>query len=266
MRTISNVAMVAVTLASVAVVGCGNLGDAETTTTDEAALSTASNNHGVPACGAHDPKRDRDHAVHRRCERYDVKHPHRDAKAGNAHVTTRALTDAQHVTTIEATTGDFDNVAAAPGKIEELHIDVARACPRCRDPKSVFAKALQPRGYASTTMTGLVRGQSLNITAKVSGIDRGTDVVSMSDDVRDRPDLVVGAIDVPASATAGLPASISAMVREAAGDEGANADCVLSVDGAAVDRANGIWVDAAGAVTCHFTTSFATAEIGRAHV
>jgi hypothetical protein len=50
--------------------------------------------------------------------------------------------------------------------------------------------------------------------------------------------------------------NISAIVSEGNGDVGARADCVLYVDGAAVDRAKGIWVDAGDAVTCAFTYTF----------
>jgi hypothetical protein len=42
------------------------------------------------------------------------------------------------------------------------------------------------------------------------------------------------------------------------GDLGAMADCVLSVDGQAVDKVIGIWVDAGGVVTCHFSHTFAS--------
>jgi len=43
------------------------------------------------------------------------------------------------------------------------------------------------------------------------------------------------------------------------GDVGARASCVLYVDGTAVDRVDGIWVDAGGVVSCAMTHSFSTA-------
>jgi hypothetical protein len=247
--------------------GCGQLDDPSTSTSEAVALSSAAmEGRGVPACGpTHDPNKDRDHRFHKRCERYGQKHAHRDGKAGNAHLTTRALMDNQKMTTVEATTGDFGDVAP-PGKIDELRVEVARTCPRCRDSRNVVASGQQASGYAGTTIANLVRGQAMTINARVSGIDRGVDQVSVDDQVRYRPDLVVGAIAAPAAPAVGVPTSIAATVREAAGDEGATADCVLSVDGVAADRANGVWVDAAGLVTCHFTTTFGTAGAHRVAV
>ena len=50
----------------------------------------------------------------------------------------------------------------------------------------------------------------------------------------------------------------AATIREMKGDLGAKADCVLSADGHIVDRVAGIWVDAGGVVTCHFSHTFAS--------
>jgi hypothetical protein len=248
-------------------IGCGDIDDASTATSEEAALSAAPDGHGAPACGAAlDPHKDRDHRFHKRCERYGQKHPHKDGRAGNTHLTTRSLMDVQKITTVEATTGDFDAVASAPGRIDELRVDVARTGPRTRDARSIVATGLQVGGYASTTISNLVRGQGISISARVSGIDRGVDQVSVDDQVRYRPDLVASSIDVPAAPAVGIPVSIAATVRESAGDEGATADCVLSLDGVASDRTNGIWVDAAGFVTCHFTATFGASGAHRVAV
>src|SRR6201999_4016464 len=98
-------------------------------------------------CGAaHDPRKDRDHRFHKRCERYQMKHPHRDGRGGNAHLTTRALMDVRQVTTVEASTGDLDDAAHAPGSIDELRVDVARSGPRCHDSRSGVAKAAAKSG------------------------------------------------------------------------------------------------------------------------
>ena len=53
--------------------------------------------------------------------------------------------------------------------------------------------------------------------------------------------------------------NISAVISEGNGDVGARADCVLYVDGAEADRAEGIWVDAGGVVTCAFAHTFTAA-------
>lgn len=251
--------MIGLALLGVLGVGCGNLEDAGAASTDEAALSAAPDGKGPAACGpAHDARKDRDHRFHKRCEHYNEKRPHRNGRGGNARLTTRALMDAQRTTTVEATTGAFDDDSVAPGRIDEMRVDVARTSPRCGDSRTITAKSSNASGYASMTIPKLVHGQSMTITARVSGIDRGVDVASVADEVRYRPDLIAGSIDVPAAVAVGVPTSIAATVREGAGDEGATADCVLSIDGAPADRVTGIWVDAAGMVTCHFTTRFAS--------
>jgi hypothetical protein len=246
-------------------IGCGQLDDSGATAGEEAALSVGVD-RSVAACGAaHDPGKDRDHRFHKKCERYRQKGPHREGKEGNAHVTTRALMDSQKVTTIEATTGAFGDVNP-PGRIESLRMDVAKTGPRGRDGRTIVAKSQQASGYVSTTIANLFHRQAIRIEAHVTGIDRKADDVSVDDQVRYRPDLVAAGIDISSAPAVGVPTSIAATVREAAGDEGATANCVLSVDGIAADRATGIWVDAAGLVTCHFTTTFATAGVHKVAV
>jgi hypothetical protein len=71
-----------------------------------------------------------------------------------------------------------------------------------------------------------------------------------------RPDLAVSEISGPAQAYASGPVIFIATVRERNGDFGSRADCVLLVDNVPVDRANGIWVDANGAVSCQFAYLF----------
>jgi hypothetical protein len=259
-----NGTLVGIALWSSLVLGCADMNDPGEVASEEAALSAKPDARGALACGpAHDPHLDRDHRFHRRCERYAQKRPHHDGRAGNAHVTTRALMDGKGMTTIEATTGDFDGTATPPGRIDELKLEVAKSCPRCRDQRDVVARAQQPSGYVSATVGGLTHGQGLRVTARVSGIDRDVDVVRVSDEVRYLPDLAAASIDVASSLPVGVPASIAARIMEGQGDEGATADCLLSVDGAAVDRAPGIWVDAGGVVSCHFTTTFATPGVHR---
>jgi hypothetical protein len=52
------------------------------------------------------------------------------------------------------------------------------------------------------------------------------------------------------------PVNFHAFIMERNGDVGARASCVLYVDGAAADRADGIWVDAGGVVACAMTHIF----------
>lgn len=112
---------------------------------------------------------------------------------------------------------------------------------------------------AAFTLPGLVRGSRVQVQANIRDIDRArTDVVTVIDTVRLRPDLAVTNLALPAELVAGVPTNITAVVRELNGDLGITTDCVLLVDGVEADRARRIWVDAGDAVTCAFTHVFTT--------
>jgi hypothetical protein len=244
--------------------GCDQLGP-EVDGEDALALSARGNKDDPDCERVHDPRTDRDHRFHKRCERYSQKNRRRSGKAGNAVLTTRALMDAQRVTELEATTGTFDDMSVAPGKIDELRVEIAKTHRRLHDNRSLVAKNTKD-GYVRVTLPPVVHGQSMTISARINGIDRGEDRVSVDETVQYRPDLAIGAISVPATTSVGMPTSLSASVREMMGDQGAKADCLLSVDGSLVDRVNGIWVDSGSMVTCHFTYTFATAGAHRVAV
>jgi hypothetical protein len=238
-------------LVAVAMVGCADQPGDETV--EEDALSIFDDD-GV--CGAaYNPDRDRDHRFHNRCRHYrQRKHRFRRQKVGNAQLSVRTLIDKNRDAMLEVTTGTFDDGSVAPGTLEKLVVDIAPISRKRRDDLM-----FKPRsgGYFSTSLGKLIHGQALDVDATISGIHRWKDRISVDDKVRYRPDLAVSHVDVARSASAGLPVSIAATVREMKGDLGAKADCVLSVDGQIVDRAAGIWVDAADVVTCHFSHTFA---------
>src|SRR5207249_119724 len=75
-----------------------------------------------------------------------------------------------------------------------------------------------------------------------------------------RPDLVASRLDAPAQAPVGAAVNLQGFILERNGEVGARADCVLYVDGAAADRATGIWVDAGGMVACAMTHVFTEAR------
>ena len=116
---------------------------------------------------------------------------------------------------------------------------------------------LENDGSASFNTTGLVRGQIVTIHANVDS-PNGTVVVQTEETVKLRPDLTVTQIAAPAQALPNVPTLVQATVRELNGDVGARANCRLLVDGIEVDRAENIWVDAAGTVDCAFLYSFPT--------
>lgn len=110
-------------------------------------------------------------------------------------------------------------------------------------------------GGAPLRFSGLLRGTRVDVQANVTGIDaHRTDVVSVSETVKLRPDLAVQASAGTGTVHAGTPVVVGGYITELNGDMGAQADCVLLVDGVQADQARRIWVDAGDRVSCFFTT------------
>lgn len=110
----------------------------------------------------------------------------------------------------------------------------------------------------TTQITGLTRGTPIAVQANVSGADPArTGVVSATETVKNRPELVMQWVTAPPHALAGVPTHIVADVSEKWGDVGARTNCVLLQNGVELDRAANIWVDADGMVACEFATAFA---------
>lgn len=217
------------------------------------------------ACGpAHDPDHDRDHHFHKRCEHYRHRHLFHRGHGNNADMAVRTLLDGKGNAVLEATTGSFDDSSTPKGSIDRVDVRIPHADKKHRDDMTFKPKPTGPR--FTTPIGRLPHGQPLTVSADISGIGRGNDHVSVDDTVQYRPDLAVAHFDVPASASLGLPMSLAATVREMMGDLGANADCILSADGAVIDQVPGIWVDAGGVVTCHFTATFTTPGQHQLHV
>ena len=169
-------------------------------------------------------------------------------RSGTAAIEARALLGSDGATELTVTTGSFDGDVAAAGSIDKVQLKAAEATKNFN-------------GLAGATFTqmlaGLGRHQPLQVQANVSGIDaHRNDVVTVTETVKLRPDLAVERISSTPYAAVGLPMQINALVRERNGDAGARADCLLLANGAEVDRANGIWVDANGTVTCQFEHTF----------
>lgn len=173
-------------------------------------------------------------------------------RSGSAVVQSRALLAKDNSTLIEATTGTLDGAAGA-GNFR--HVSVTPSINNVND-TSVVYNNLKAGGYWSHTYTGLAHNQSVRVDTNVTDLDPRTDVVTTMDTVKKRPDLSAD-VTGPAKAYRNRPVNFVAHVRELNGDVGARANCTLSVDGAQVDQAQGIWVDAGGSVACSFTTTFA---------
>lgn len=176
-------------------------------------------------------------------------------RSGSASLSSRSLIGQDGLTTLEITTADLDSAATPPGNIAKAQVKSFDG-----EGEVVFAQnytGLVGGGSFTRTYSQFVRGQSLQVQANVRGIDgQRTDVVTVTHVVRRRPDLEAAELQAPTQALLGSIVNISAVVRELNSDTGARANCLLSVDGAIVDRADGIWVDAGDTVTCAFSHVF----------
>ncbi|HEX8253953.1 MAG TPA: hypothetical protein VF846_12470 [Thermoanaerobaculia bacterium] len=173
-------------------------------------------------------------------------------RSGSAAIAARALLSRDGSTDLELTTGDFDGRAAI-GTISGVQLKIGTATRNYNN--------LQNSGALSLRLGDtLGRHAPLQVQSLVRGIDGArTDVVTVNEIVKLRPDVVAAALDAPARAFLGAPLTITAIAAERNGDSGARANCVLSVDGVEVDRANSIWIDAGDSVTCRFEHTFTAA-------
>ena len=177
-------------------------------------------------------------------------------RSGSAVVSARALLDKTGRTDVEVTTGTFD-AGPASGTLDQIQV-------KAFTPSGELAWTDNYSGSSATasfSYTTLPHGTPLQLQALVSGTgDPGTNVVTLDDVVHFRPDLVAFRLQARGSAPVGAAVNLRGFILERNGEIGARADCVLYVDGTAVDRANGIWVDAGGEVACEMTHVFTEAR------
>lgn len=179
-------------------------------------------------------------------------------RSGNATLTTRALKRKTGETDVELATADLDANGAPSGSISRVQIATTDARGRRQIVKE-YSNLEGNEGYLAFTYTGLARGQALQVDSNIIEVDGArTDVVSAAPTVKLRPDLFLQRVSAPSKTVPGTPVVISAVIAERNQDVGARAACVLSIDGIEVDRADGIWVDAGGLVSCAFTHTFGT--------
>jgi hypothetical protein len=199
-------------------------------------------------------------------EKYrDKGHKPATGRAGSAVLTTRALLGKDGMTTLDVSTGELDAITPAPGTLSR--VEVKLLTPKGKTVWRHKYKTRRGNGSAQYVYGGLIRGSVLEVEAKVRDIEpHRTDVATVVDTVQLRPDLAATIAAAPATAPARTLVNIVATVRELNGDVGARADCLLSVNGVAADRASEIWVDAGRSVSCAFTTSFAAAGTYRLSV
>ena len=178
-------------------------------------------------------------------------------RSGTAQLTARALLGEDGNTTLEVTTGVMDSVTPPPGSFSKVQFK-----PLTPDGDALYARNFTPlstpTGYYSFSWPSLARHQQAQIQANITGIDHRTDVVTLVDTVKLRPDLAVQKLILPDSPIVNAPVTITANVVELNGDSPATTTCQLAVDGVLVDQANNVYVDAGGGVSCAFTHTFDT--------
>lgn len=176
-------------------------------------------------------------------------------RSGSAHMTARALLGQDGNTTVEVTTGALDSTDTPPGSFSKVQLK-----PLNPDGDALFAQNFtapsSPNGYFSFIWPSLYRHQQTQIQGNIVGIDNRTDVVTVVETVKLRPDLTIHNFQVPASAMVNTAVIIPANVVELNGDASATTNCLLSIDGTVVDHTGNIYVDAGGSVSCAFSYTF----------
>ena len=176
-------------------------------------------------------------------------------RAGLSSLEARALLGRDGQTTLDISTGVIDG---APGTSVLNKIQIKLFAPDGTQQTTTNYNGLSSPVFQAT-IPGRARGSALEVKGNIGTIDvNRTDVVTLSETVKLRPDVSVDRITAPAQSQLGMPVNISAVISENNGDVGARADCVLAIDGVEAHRARGIWVDAGRSVSCLFSHLFPT--------
>jgi hypothetical protein len=170
-------------------------------------------------------------------------------------VTARALLGKDGNTTVEVTTGVLDSGVTPPGSFKKVQFK-----PLDPDGDPMFAQNFTPlstqTGYYSFNWPSLYRHQQAQIQGNITGIDNRTDVVTLVDTVKMRPDLAFTKYKLPDSVLVNTPVILPANLVELNGDSAATTTCQLLIDGNLVDHADNVYVDAGGSVSCAFSYTF----------
>lgn len=181
-------------------------------------------------------------------------------RSGNAALTARALLGANGMTTLDVSTAEINAPSSASLKKVQIKLFTSNGSVQSTNNYNVGTSPTY-----QVAIPGRARGSNIGVQANIIGLDGSrTDVVTVTEMVKLRPDLAVDRITNPDHAQIGIPVDITALVSERNGDVGATADCVLSADGVEIDRAHGIWIDANRSVSCMFRPIFST--VGRKHL
>jgi hypothetical protein len=179
-------------------------------------------------------------------------------RTGGATMTARALLAKDGTALVEVTTGTLDSSATPPGSFAKVQFK-----PLDPNGNALLATNFTPLaasgGYYGFSWPSLYRGEQIQLQGNITGIDKNrTDVVTVVETTKLRPDLAVQSLTFPGSAAVNHPVNISANVVEMNGDASATATCVLNIDGSDVDQVKNVYVDAGGSVSCGFAYTFTT--------
>ncbi len=222
-----------------------------------AAACTEAPTSGVPSVAPSFARRGA-RGLHRASERYHDRGAHAwTGRSGSAAIDVEALRDDDGGVDVTVNSHRATDPSAVAGAMSKVQVKALTSAGRLLFTRNYNSALIGGTFHAS--YDGMPAGSRFEVQANVYGIDgRRTDVVTVNAHAARRPDLAVTAIAAPATAIVNTPVIISATIAELNGDHGARADCGLFVNGALVDRANGIWVDAGDVVSCVFTTTFTT--------
>ena len=180
-------------------------------------------------------------------------------RSGSAALQAEALVDASGAVNLVVTSYRAVDLLGDPaGTLEKVQVKIFDAAGRLLSTRNV--NGLNAGSTWRSLLPGMPAGGTVQVQANVKGIDpRRNDVVTVSS-IRAvaAPDLAVTSLVIPGSALTGAPTVLGATVAEVAGQHGARGDCVLYIDGVAVDQSRNIWVDAGDVVSCAFTHVFTT--------
>jgi hypothetical protein len=173
-----------------------------------------------------------------------------------ASIEARALLNRDATTDVEVTTGDFEG-GTPSGTVTKLKVGIPMA-----DGVTNANFSHVDGATVSGNIAGVISGNVVTVDAHVRGVSNGTAHAVAQATVAKRPDLGVVFVSPPGVAVKGTVGRVRTAIVETNGEVGARANVRLLIDGAEVDRAENIWVNAGGRVNVAFAPVI-EAEDGR---
>lgn len=173
-------------------------------------------------------------------------------RSGSATLEGRVLIAKDNTMLLQAATQSVESTTN-PGTITKMQVKVGADFTQNHN-------GLNAGGFWAHSMPAAPRGTTVQLQANLKGIDpKRNDVVTISTPAVRRPDVAVTAVSGPQLEVPNKLVTFFGTVKELNGDVGASANCVFSINGNTLATTPGIWVDAAGTVSCQFQHTFAAA-------